>query len=130
MYNETLPLWHIHTPDLKPIPSQLLSLIISIVLKQTFFNFNSTIYLHNYGITLGTPSSVKLANITLYKHLQKTLPLNTGIHPFLQLRLIDDIFGLYNGTELELRSWVSFLNILIILASSLLLIYFQLISRF
>jgi hypothetical protein len=110
MYKETLPNWNKYTPDIKPIPCDILSHIISIVLKQTFFSFNSNMYTQNYGITMGAPSSVKLANITLFKHLEKTLQRFTGNTPYLQLRLIDDIFGLYNGTEDELQAWVNFLN--------------------
>jgi len=59
---------------------------------------------------MGTPSSVKLANITLYKHLQKNLPKYLYKSPSLQVRLIDDIFGLFTGTVDELKSWVAFLN--------------------
>jgi len=59
---------------------------------------------------MGAPSSVKLANITLYKHLQHTFPLNKGILPILQLRLIDDIFGIFNGTLEQLKSCILLLN--------------------
>jgi len=48
--------------------------------------------------------------MTLYKHLQHTLPLYKGIHPILQLRLIDDNFGIFNGTLEKLKSWILFLN--------------------
>jgi len=110
MYNETLHDWYNHIPDITPIPSQFLAFLISIVLKQTCFFFNSQTYTQNYGITMGAPSSDKLANITLYKHLQHTLPLYKGIQPILQLRLIDDIFGIFNGTLEQLKSWITFLN--------------------
>ena len=62
------------------------------------------------GLDDSAPSSVKLANITLYKHL-----LNIHSHyrekiPSIQLRLIDDIFGIWSGNEQELQNWVTFLN--------------------
>jgi len=59
---------------------------------------------------MGAPSSVKLANITLHKHLQHILPSYHGKHPVHQFRLIDDIFGLFQGTITEQQNWVAFLN--------------------
>jgi hypothetical protein len=110
MYKETLQFWDKYTPDISPIPVSLLRKIISVILNQTFFSFNSCIYTQNYGITMGAPSSVKLANITLFKHLQKRLPKYTGKQPLLQLRLIDDVFGLFEGSQEELLGWVKYLN--------------------
>jgi len=71
MYLETLSDWNTYTPNIKPIPSSNFKEIIKIILGQTFFKFNGTTYKQNYGITMGAPSSVKIANIALYKHLQK-----------------------------------------------------------
>jgi len=110
MYQETLDKWNNYTPDIKPIPISYLKEIIGVILKQTFFSFNGNTYIQNYGITMGAPSSVKLANITLHKHLQKATPLFMGKKPDVQLRLIDDIFGLFVGTEMELLQWIDFLN--------------------
>jgi hypothetical protein len=110
MYSETLCYWNSYTPDIKPIPGLLIKKIIKIILNQTFFTFNNKTYLQNYGITMGAPSSVKLANIALYKHLDKTLKNYSHSLPLLQLRLIDDIFGIWSGSEMELLAWVKFLN--------------------
>lgn len=108
MYKETLNSWC--TPDVEAIPSTLLRSIISIILKQTFFEFNNQLFNQNYGITMGAPSSVKLANITLHKHLQKITKKFAGTLPSLQVRYIDDIFGLFNGSEQSLTEWVTYLN--------------------
>ncbi len=110
MYVETLDNWDNHTPDIRPISVGSLELIIKTILKQTFFSFNSKNYTQNFGITMGAPSSVKLANITLYKHLQKISTNFLGTTPYIQLRLIDDIFGLFKGSEAELREWLNHLN--------------------
>ena len=110
MYTETLGNWHKYTPDIRPIPGNFIKKIIKIILDQTFFSFNNKTYLQNYGITMGAPSSVKLANIALYKHLDKILKNYTHAQPRLQLRLIDDIFGIWSGTEPELLAWVKYLN--------------------
>ena len=110
MYSETLLNWNKYTPDIKPIPGSLIKEIIKIILNQTFFSFNNKTYLQNYGITMGAPSSVKLANIALYKHLDKILKNYAHLQPRLSLRLIDDIFGIWGGTETELLAWVKYLN--------------------
>lgn len=110
MYTETLNNWHLYTPDIRPIPPTLLKEIICIILNQTFFSFRNKTYIQNYGITMGAPSSVKLANIALFKHLEKTLNNYRNKLPLLQLRLIDDIFGIWSGTKNELLEWVTFLN--------------------
>ena len=110
MYKETLQNWNTFTPDIAPIPVDLLQTIIRLILNQTFFQFNDKSYLQNYGITMGAPSSVKLANITLYKHLQNIHAHYSGKTPSIQLRLIDDIFGIWSGNEGELENWVTFLN--------------------
>ena len=110
MYTETLCNWNRYTPDIRPIPGTLVKEIIKIILNQTFFSFSNKTYLQNYGITMGAPSSVKLANIALYKHLDKILQNYTHTQPMLQLRLIDDIFGIWTGSEAELSAWVKYLN--------------------
>ena len=108
MYKETMHNWL--TPDISAIPVSLLRHIIKIILRQTFFEFNNQLYTQNYGITMGAPSSVKLANITLYKHLQKIMKKFTGTPPTLQIRYIDDIFGLFKGSNEELTHYVQYLN--------------------
>ena len=107
-YKESLESWC--TPDIIPIPHRLLRTIISIVLKQTFFTFNDQCYTQNYGITMGAPSSVKLANITLYQHLLYVTEQYTHTLPLLQVRYIDDIFGLFLGGLDSLKQWVQHLN--------------------
>ena len=108
MYTETKHNWL--TPDIKPIPDSLLRHIIQIVLKQTFFEFNNQLFTQNYGITMGAPSSVKLANITLHKHLLQVTRSYSGTLPLIQLRYIDDIFGLFLGDLSTLTNWVNHLN--------------------
>jgi GIY-YIG catalytic domain len=110
MYLETLSHWNTYTPDIKPIPSSTLKEIITIILNQTFFEFNGTTYTQNYGITMGAPSSVKIANITLYKHLEKIQTLFLGNKPNHCFRLIDDIMGIWTGPLDQLITWYNYLN--------------------
>jgi len=47
----------------------------------------------------------------LIRHTDSKLTaLYKGILPILQLRLIDDIFGIFNGTLEQLKLWITFLN--------------------
>lgn len=110
MYEETISNWNNFTPELRPVPDYVIKRILNTVLSQTFFSFNGKNYTQNYGITMGSSSSVKIANITLFKHLQKILPNYKGKLPDVQFRLIDDIFGTMHGTDIELHDFVEFLN--------------------
>jgi hypothetical protein len=110
LYNESLNDWNRYTPELKPVPCYVIAQILRIILSQTFFKFNATLYTQQLGITMGSSCSVKVANITLHKHLLNTLKYYTGTLPNVSLRLIDDIFGTFDGTLAELLEFVEFLN--------------------
>jgi len=110
MYNDTLDKCNNYTQDINPIDSDTLKCILEIVLNQTFFQFNNTTYKQNYGITMGAPSSVKIANITLYLHLKSIQTNYSGILPSHCFRLIDDIFGIWLDTEDNLLKWFQYLN--------------------
>jgi hypothetical protein len=110
MYCETLTEWSKYTPDISPIPIDLLKNIINIILKQTFFQFNNNCFIQNYGITMGAPSSVKIANITLYKHLSNILKDFKGPKPLHCFRLIDDVMGVSLHSEEDLLIWFNYLN--------------------
>lgn len=110
MYTETLNNWEKYTPDVKPISVNYLVNILHVILNQGFFKFDDKIYSQNYGITMGAPSSVKIANITLYKHLEKIQANFSGTKPHHCYRLIDDVFGIWLDTEENLRKWFEHLN--------------------
>jgi len=110
MYDDTLKYWCNFTPELHPIPTSAIGNMLSIILSQTFFQFDNITYLQKLGITMGSSCSVKVANITLHKHLVNILKTYTGVLPDIQLRLIDDIFGTFTGPETELLEFVAFLN--------------------
>ena len=109
-YLETMYQWDKYTPDIKPVPVSYLKELITVILNQTFFKFNNKAYSQNYGITMGAPSSVKIANITLYKHLIKIQENYLGPMPLHCFRLIDDIMGIFQGSENSLLNWFNHLN--------------------
>lgn len=110
MYTDTIHNWNKYTPDIKPITVDYLSSILQIILNQGFFRFDDKIYCQNYGITMGAPSSVKIANITLYKHLDNIQNNFSGTKPQHCYRLVDDIFGLWLDTKESLFTWFEHLN--------------------
>ena len=110
MYIETLDKWNKYTHNIKPINVDSLVNIIRVILNQGFFKFDDKIFSQNYGITMGAPSSVKIANITLYKHLEKIQNNFSGIKPYQCYRLIDDVFGIWLDTEENLLKWFEHLN--------------------
>ena len=110
MYIETLGQWNKYTHDIRPITVDSLVNILQIILDQSFFKFNDKIYRQNYGITMGAPSSVKIANITLHKHLARVQNNFSGIKPYQCYRLIDDVFGLWLDTKENLLKWFDHLN--------------------
>ena len=109
-YAETLHLWNNYTPDITPIPVNDLKQIIKTILNQTFFKFNDKLFSQNYGITMGCNCSVKIANITLYKHLTRIQNNYTGLLPSYCFRLIDDLMGIFVGSENLLLQWFNHLN--------------------
>src|SRR5207245_1024266 len=75
-----------------------------------FFIFINKIYIQNYSSTIRSTSLVKIANITLYNNLIIILKKYNNNSSIIQLRLIDDIFGVWAGPAEELMEWVNFLN--------------------
>ena len=110
MYEDTLKNWQLYTPELKPVPTFVIARILKIILSQTYFKFDEHVYIQKLGITMGSSCSVKVANITLHKHLNNIVKNYTGTVPNVMLRLIDDIFGTFEGPTSELLDFVAYLN--------------------
>src|SRR6267154_2354130 len=94
MYIETMDKWNKYTHDIKSITVDSLVNILQVILNQGFFKFDDNIYSQNYGITMGAPSSVKIANITLYKHLSKIQQNFSDIKTYQCYRLKYYVFGI------------------------------------
>ena len=63
----------------------------SIVLKQNYFELSSKIYHQKLGTAIGTKFAPPYANLFM-TGLEKRIFENSGYHPYLWLRFLDNIF--------------------------------------
>ena len=82
------------------ISIKVISNFLKIILTLNNFVFNSINYLHKKDCTMGTKCALSYANIFMGWFKEKFLfPLLANLKEF-YLRFIDDIFLIWNGTEL------------------------------
>jgi hypothetical protein len=81
---------------------------IETVCKEVYLNYNDKTYRMTNGIPMGINCAVELANLYLYHKVDK-LVFN---HPKLRTfkRYIDDIFGIWKGTEEELLTFKKYVD--------------------
>jgi len=70
-YQNTLKLWSTFNTTVKQIPVHYFKEILTFCLSNCEFSFNNIIYKQNYGLPMGEPAAVRVANIFMYKHLHK-----------------------------------------------------------
>lgn len=92
------------------IDTTFLKKLLVFVLKNTFFKFMNNIYEQKQGTSMGSSSSVKIANIYMHIWFLKHLPLYTDTKPDEILRYIDDLFFFWNSTQEKLFKFFNFLN--------------------
>ena len=113
-YSETLKYWCCFDIDIKPIPPGLLAKTLEFTLKNCYFSFNNDIYKQLQGLTMGGASSVQAANIIMFKFFQKFHTDIASINPNLNIwhhfRFIDDLFGIWNNSMMELKLYFNTLN--------------------
>lgn len=107
-YVETLSLWS--NEEIRPIPVELLTLLMKFILKNCTFTFNNKLYRQKYGTTMGAKFSVKFANIYMHKFLTKFFDSNIFLKPKFLGRLIDDVFTVWSQGEDSLRLLLLKLN--------------------
>lgn len=109
-YVETLPCWSKYNRPIKQIPVEELRKLLLFILTNCTFQFNDEYFKQKYGIPMGAPASVRVANIYMYKLLLKFFKSHTGpIPPFIG-RLVDDIFTMWIHGLQELLNLVDKLN--------------------
>lgn len=109
-YEETLPLWNHTSPDITPVDKNIIYEMILLILKNTTFSFDNQFYCQNYGTTMGAIFSVKFANIYMHKWFEHFIPQYTGVKPPFLARLVDDCFGIYDGSKDAFLKFLNFLN--------------------
>lgn len=110
MYEDTLNHWIIYEPNLIPISKEKLKEGLKIIFKHCSFSFNNLIFKQKFGTTMGSSSSVKIANIYMYKWFEEKLNLYNGNKPDTIVRLVDDCFFLWEHTEESLKELFLYLN--------------------
>lgn len=96
--------------QLRPNPQlqTILPLLAEFVLNNNYFEYNNRIYKQTQGIAMGTNAAVHLANIYVFYHFDRYFE----THPKMLFykRYIDDVFGIWSGTEDELRRHIEWGN--------------------
>lgn len=106
-YNDKLPwLTQLCQKEIsQPPPStQALKKGLEILMTNNYIKFGSRIFLQKRGCATGACVSVSYANIYVHSELRET---NHGPHtPMIELRFIDDIFGILKGNESQLCDYI------------------------
>jgi len=109
-YENTLHLWNKYNTNLSPVPVDILNNLLSFCLSNCEFCFDNKYFKQNYGLLMGAPAAVRVANIFMYKHFTKFINNYNRSVPQFFGRLIDDIFFTWQHTEQELLELHSNLN--------------------
>jgi len=85
-YKNTFKIWHKFNTTIKPISVENFKKLLMFCLSDCEFSYNNTYYKQNYGLPMGAPAAVRIANIFMYKHLTKfILNYNLPLPPFLDV---------------------------------------------
>ena len=109
-YSSTLHLWNRYNIKIVPVSIEILEQLLTFILSNCTFKFNNKFYKQNYGLPMGAPAAVRIANIFTYKHLQNFSNTYNKPLPDFFGRLIDDIFFLWHHTQQELIELYNSLN--------------------
>ena len=109
-YEETLPLWNSYTISIKPVDTKSIKQMMSFILQNCTFSFNSLFFKQNFGTTMGAKFSVKFANIYMHMWFRKFLPLYPNTIPKFLGRLVDDCFFTWPDSESSLLTFLNYLN--------------------
>lgn len=93
-------------------PDQAILDLLSLTLYNNDFEFNNQFFLQICGIAMGRRYAPASANIYLRK-FDHSAQHDFHIHPLLYSRFLDDIFGVWPGTQSQLMEYQNFLNSLI-----------------
>lgn len=101
-YEETLEKWKNYSTSVLPVSPYFLRKMLSTMLSNCTFEFNGKLFSQNYGTPMGAPASVRIANIYMFKLLNKFFKNYNKSKPETLGRLIDDIFFVWQFSEADL----------------------------
>ena len=94
----------------KGTPKPLLIKLLKFILNNNIFQFNNIIYLQTHGTAMGCRMAVKYANIFMYKKWTQIIQ-DCDYRPMMKpLRLIDDIFFIWEGDQERLIQFYNIIN--------------------
>ena len=99
---------YLKTRENKTVSTNSLCNLGSIVLKN-YFELSSKIYHQKLGTAIGTKFAPPYANLFMAV-LEKRIFENSGYHPYLWLRFLDDIFCIWTDGLEKLKEFFKFLN--------------------
>ena len=100
---------YLETREDKTVSTKSLCDLASIVLKENYFELSSKIYHQKLGTAIGTKFAPPYANLFM-AGLEKRIFENSGYHPYLWLRFLDDIFCIWTDGLEKLKEFFKFLN--------------------
>ena len=100
---------YLETREDKTVSSKSLCDLASIVLKENYSELSSKIYHQKLGTAIGTKFAPPYANLFM-AGLEKRIFGNSGYHPYLWLRFLDDIFCIWTDGLEKLQEFFKFLN--------------------
>ena len=83
--------------------------MIETVLENSTFSFNNQHYVQTDGTAIGSKLGKNLA-CTYMGQWEQELLTKSPVKPFTYYRFIDDIFGIWTGTEVELKNFTELAN--------------------
>ena len=96
------------SPDVRPSNLNLVKLL-EMVLKKNNFQFNGDHYLQIGGTAMGTKAAPGLANCFM-GNFEEEFVYKYRTQPVLYLRFLDDIFLIWQHTDIELDAYAAYLN--------------------
>ena len=100
---------YLETRDDKTVSTKSLCDLASIVLKENYFELSSKIYHQKLGTAIGKKFAAPYANLFM-AGLEKRIFENSGYHPYLWLRFLDDIICIWTDGLEKLQDFFEFLN--------------------
>ena len=100
---------NLETREDKTVSTNSLCDLASIVLKENYFELSRKIYHQKLGTAIGIKFAPPYANLFM-TGLEKRIFENSGYHPYLWLRYLDDIFCIWRDGLEKIRKFFKYLN--------------------
>ncbi|XP_069486076.1 uncharacterized protein [Ambystoma mexicanum] len=101
----------LETPEVRA-QKEFIIVLLQFIAENSYFQYQNKFFLQTSGTSMGATMAPSYANCFMYKfeteHILKNQEWNSNIH--LWSRYIDDIFGIWTGTESTFTDFFEYLN--------------------